>query len=113
MRTNPSKKKSNKNLACSTGFVELSQIVKKHPVVKRSLQNVTQHVQALKSPVSATMQGKSERNLFFNNKTIRILKTSNNKVSNEAGDNKTSYSQSPKNMENTLVQDSKNGIDQI
>ena len=106
MRINPSKKQSCKQVS-SQGFSELAKIVRKHPVVKQSLQNVSVNALHLKTPLTPQT---SDKGLYFNNKTIRILKTSE-KVS-IISDRRSCLSQSPKNRrdENTMKEHSGNGI---
>ena len=64
MRKNPTKKQSCKEVR-DKDYSELSQIVKKHPEVRQSLQNVAVHALHLKSPLTPKT---SDKTLFFSNK---------------------------------------------
>ena len=105
----PSKKQSCKQVS-SQGFSELAQIVRKHPEVKQSLQNVVTHAI---HPKSSLTPKASEKSLYFNNKSIRILKT-NEKVSTHIDRNSClSYSPRKRKDDNTFLEQQGEGIQQI
>ena len=117
-RISPKKKQSCKEVRNRGKFSELTQIVKKHPEVRQSLQNVAIHAMNFKSPLTpkaterAPMTPKtSEKALYFNNKAIRVLKA-NDKVT-LVSDRRSCFSQSPRKEGSGGIDHAGSGISQI
>ena len=105
-KKDPSKKQSCKQVN-SQGFSELAQIVRKHPEVKQSLQNVIVHAI---HPKSSLTPKTSEKSLYFNNKSIRIVKTSEKVNTNIDRNSCLSYSPRKRKDDNTPLEHKGEGL---